>query len=351
MQNEFESTWTFKRRVARELDFYRTRANISYEELARQIMREMPLEPYKRGDYKPLSARSLKELVRGTRSSQRRVVRAASDFLTKVNGFPTKFGRSLVFDLDPDVLELAIRQARFFGVHSLSKEFVSSFEGRYSIVRPQSMMSYDLIIDYYEELGILLARGNIRFKDDPEEAGVKSLFLSGYAIASKESLSIFLTDHHQPNAYIVQLPLSGEFDISRDNFFFKSDVRFLSGRGRGEEATPFHEAILWPRAYLENKCYLTFFPFYPKPNDREHFAGQHEIMECFRDIFFDNEFLATEQLRLVIGARSYPGRFDMLPVIAKSTKYLEFRNYATFAETVIRLFSYSGATPNPQPLM
>lgn len=347
---DFEGTWTYKRRVARELDFFRTRESLSYEELARKIMQETALSPYNRADYKPLSARSLKELVRGTRNSQKRVVQAASSFLTVANDFPVKFGRSLVFDLDPDVVELAIRQARFFQVRDLPKNFVASFEGRYSVIRPQSLMSYDLIVDYVDDLGILLVRGNMRYKDDPEDEGVKLRFLSGYAIASTDTLSVFLTDHEQPFAYIFQLPLNGGFDPKYENPIIRRNVKFLGGMTRGEAEIPFHESLEWPYSYLEDNCIVHSFPYYPRPNDREHFAHDESITECFRDVFGDNEFLATEQLRLVLGARAYPGKFKMLTSVKEGTKYLECRNYATFAETVIRLFSYSGASVPEQPI-
>lgn len=346
---DFEGTWTYKRRVARELDFFRSRANLSYEDLARKIMRETKLLPFNRGEYKPLSARSLKELVRGTRNSQKRVVEAVSSFLTSANNFPVKSGHRLVFDLDPDVVELAIRQARFFQVRDLPKRYAASFEGRYSIIRPQSLMSYDLIVDYYEDLRILLARGNLRYKLKPTDKAPKSLFVSGYAVASMEALSIFLTDHYQPYAYIIQIPLLGKFDSNVDNPIILKNVKFLGGMARGENKIPFHETIEWPYSYLENNCIVHSFPFYPRRNDREHFAHDQPIYESFRDLFIDNEFVVTEQLRLVVGARSYPGEFQEMPEVMEHTKFLESNYYATFAETVVRLFSYSGAAPGKQP--
>lgn len=300
--NGIDALW--RRRIARELDIYRCKAHLSFDDLASQIMREVNIvAPTRAGaDYKPLSGRSLRGFVLGNRSTHRRVAGAARDFLSTKIPFPTKNGLDLLFDISPSVLDLASRQAQFFGVNNLPRSHVKSFSGVYRIDRVHLGQKIFVYIDYLDETKTLLCRGYMHQLIHPHKREYQAIFLSGFAVASPKSLSIFMTDHQTPQAYIIDLNID-EYNssITAQHFFIENEVRFsivesLNGNNILSDAKDSYYII-------GEGLMLGFFPFCHDPKRIIYFSRNDIIDWQFQDIFSGSPYLydpeETEQFKLL----------------------------------------------------
>jgi hypothetical protein len=292
---EKEISNLIRQRVAREIDIYCAREALDYDELSTAILRdrEVSVQTFNRNEHRSLSGKALRALAQGQRNTQQRVVNAAKAYLTKKRAFPKKQNRSLVFDVDHNVVELARQQTKFFGLTSLKPEFLKQFCGVYQVFRFEKREEFFIIVDYLAEAKTLLCRGYFIIKERYSPKKTKRIFVSGYGVASPDKFYMFLTDHFRPLAYVLDFPIH---DPNPDHPTVPSFSSYISYTIPGEVESDFKfndEFRDFP--WYGDKSLVKFSPHVFPESAAYTFLQTKSLNTMYCDVFSDQKVVISER--------------------------------------------------------